>query len=435
MHLRVEQGPEQGLTFAIPPGGARLGRSSKNDIVLSDPLLSRHHCRFFFKPGEGLWVADLGSSNKTLVNKKAIQETRVYAGDIITIGDTLLCVLCDTPGGTASGGAGAGPVVDLGLSEQTKPQTQALLRLGRDQLIVILFIVSALAAAVWVWRLYNRPNTPAQRTADLAPRRSLLPLAVDYEKVEGTTDNIFRYALTIRPDMTLSVHIDDLQSHRHVAGEEKKLTPHHVEELAQYFDNSGFFLLQNEYRGVPPPGVFTLWDLSITLGRRTHRTVVINRLEPALFKAVREKIETFGRNELGLWAIQVPPERLRQMAHDAFLNARKLYGERSVKPDNLWRAIRTLQKCHADLQSIEPKPDFYAESLTLLSDAQKELQEKYDELNFQASRSLNIQDWQGAARELRAILEVIPDEQDTRYQDARTKLLEVENRLQMMKRR
>ncbi|MDI6774933.1 MAG: FHA domain-containing protein [Verrucomicrobiota bacterium] len=436
MHLRVEQGPEKGLDLAVPSQGARLGRSSKNDIVLSDPLLSRHHCRFFFKLGEGLWAADLGSANQTMVNKQPVQEARLRVGDVVTLGDTTLRVISDAPGQDAGVVRSAPPVVDLGLSAKEKKESRALARLGRDQLLVVLCVVAALAAAIWIWRLYDRPARPLTRPqAPLASEASLLPLEIEYEKVEGSLENIFRYYLVLRADNTLAVQIDDLQSGRHLPAEEKKLTTNQVRELARYFDQSGFFSLREEYRGILPLGVLSLWDLSVTLGKRTHRTVVANRLEPEGFKEVRERIETFGRNELGLWAIQVPPERLKQMAGDAFLNARKLHDERAVKSDNLWKAVRNLKKCHADLKAIEPKPDFYPDSLTLLSDCQKELQERYDEINFQSSRALNVQDWQGAAQHLRMILDLIPDEQDARYQDARVKLLEVENRLQKQKRR
>ena len=76
------------MRVTVGPEGARLGRSSKNDIILLDPLLSRHHCRLFFKPGEGLWLTDLGSANQTFVNAKPVQEVHLKPGDKISVGDT-----------------------------------------------------------------------------------------------------------------------------------------------------------------------------------------------------------------------------------------------------------------------------------------------------------------------------------------------------------
>jgi len=123
VHLIVDQGPNKGKNISVPSEGIRLGRSSKNDIVLEDPLLSRHHCRLFFKPGEGLWITDLGSANGTVVNGATVTEIRIRPGDTVTIGDTVLKVLTEEVGGALSKPAdviipvagGPGPVVDLGL--------------------------------------------------------------------------------------------------------------------------------------------------------------------------------------------------------------------------------------------------------------------------------------------------------------------------------
>ena len=51
IHLVVEAGPERGREISIAQAGARIGRSSRNDVVLDDPSMSRFHCRLFFKPG------------------------------------------------------------------------------------------------------------------------------------------------------------------------------------------------------------------------------------------------------------------------------------------------------------------------------------------------------------------------------------------------
>ena len=91
-HLLIEQGIEKGRRIIIPVDGARIGRSSKNDIVIDDPKMSRHHCRIMHKQGIGLHVADLGSANHTLGNGSPIQEIDLKPGDGIESGDTLLRV-------------------------------------------------------------------------------------------------------------------------------------------------------------------------------------------------------------------------------------------------------------------------------------------------------------------------------------------------------
>ena len=101
-HLIVESGPDRGKEITVPSAGVRLGRSSRNDVVMSDPAMSRFHCRFFWQTGSTLAVADLGSSNLTLVNGQPIQEQTLKLGDSIAIGDSLIKVVSvDPAAGTA----------------------------------------------------------------------------------------------------------------------------------------------------------------------------------------------------------------------------------------------------------------------------------------------------------------------------------------------
>jgi hypothetical protein len=297
--------------------------------------------------------------------------------------------------------------------------------IGREQLIIILCLVTALAIAAWIWKYYNDrppPSRPAVQQKTNSPRI----LELEYEKVEATPQNIFRYKLSLGPKRVLGVQIDDILNNRHLT-DEKVVSSNLLADLMQDAQDSGFFALKGEYLGIQPSNV-NLWDLSITVGRKTHRVVVRNHVEPDSFKALRERIEVFGKNELGLWAMQFPPEKIIKMAEESCLLARKLYDQMEIKNENLSLAISNLKKAHMDLRSIEPKPAFYADSLTLLTDCTQKLQEKHNESSFQASRALNLKDWETAATHLRTILELIPDTEDSRHQDARKILLEVENR-------
>ncbi len=65
-----------------------IGRESKNDIVVHDINASRTHAELRYEP-QGIWViADLGSTNGTLVNGMEISTQPLYDGDRITIGVT-----------------------------------------------------------------------------------------------------------------------------------------------------------------------------------------------------------------------------------------------------------------------------------------------------------------------------------------------------------
>jgi len=65
-----------------------IGRTSGNDIVINDSFVSHEHaCISRYK--HGFWLADLQSTNGTLLNKRQLkEETCLKDGDIITIGAT-----------------------------------------------------------------------------------------------------------------------------------------------------------------------------------------------------------------------------------------------------------------------------------------------------------------------------------------------------------
>jgi len=57
------------------------------------------------------------------------------------------------------------------------------------------------------------------------------------------------------------------------------------------------------------------------------------------------------------------------------------------------------------------------------------LQTRYEDRYFRSEKAIKIQDWQDASKNLRIILETIPDREDDRYKQAQVKLLDVERHL------
>jgi hypothetical protein len=429
VHLYVEAGPDKGRQVVVPEGGARLGRSESNDVVLNDDSLSRFHCRVFFKPDKSLWVMDLGSTNETLVNHKPVQESALHTGDRIGIGETTLLVINDrlvaesaepaTP--PVPPGPAAAPPPDVDLGFQGRPPAKPAGELGKVVFAVVAVVV--LVVGVFLMRKFSggAPSLPAD---DAPVERSL---EITYEKVEASPDNIFRYDLTLR-DNLLAVRIDNLEDGRHLS-REAAISPEMAAGLADTIEASGFFGLQPSYQGMAA-NVWDSWDLSVTIDRKTHRVHVLNRVEPENVRRVRETIEEYARNELGLAALALPPERLTQLAYEAVLQGQKLFDAREVHYQNLSLAIRAFQEAQLYLEGIEPKPDFYAIAVAGLEECRRALQTRYDEELFLAERGVKLRDWQTAANHLRVIIQLIPDRADERHEAARKKLIDVERRLQ-----
>ena len=425
-HIQVELGEDAGKRFVIPLAGARVGRSAKNDIVLIDPMLSRHHCRIFFKE-DGLWVADLGSANETLLNGEPTIEAPVYRGNRITIGDSVLQIIDDGRDPLAS--APSGLPVDLGLANNGASDPRPTKRPGIGTLVTMLCVVVAVAAAAYMMKTLNRPPPPST-TVIIEPDLDMT-LTVDYEKVEASNDNIFHYHLTITPEGVLSIAISDLQNNRSVR-ESKPVEPELLEGLADALKESGFFDLDEAYQGVVP-NVLNQTTVSITLGKDTHQVRVINRVEPDVFTVVREKLEDFGHVEIGLWAIQFSTEDLIKMSNDTYLLGKKLYAERLISLGNLAGAIKSLTEAAWYLETVEEKPAFYPDILATRTECEAELKQRYEEQNFRAERAIRLREWEMAASELRVLLELIPDRDNAKHAEARKKLIEVDAQLELLK--
>jgi phosphoserine phosphatase RsbU/P len=82
----------------------RVGRSADNDLVLSDPCVSRVHFEII-RRGDGCTLADLGSKAGTLVNSAPVREpVRMRPGDSITVGRTTITFDSSSSPGTLSSG-------------------------------------------------------------------------------------------------------------------------------------------------------------------------------------------------------------------------------------------------------------------------------------------------------------------------------------------
>ena len=66
-----------------------MRRLREADVVLQDPGASRQHAEIRRTP-RGYVLADLGSTNGTMVNEATVSERLLQEGDRITIGRTIL---------------------------------------------------------------------------------------------------------------------------------------------------------------------------------------------------------------------------------------------------------------------------------------------------------------------------------------------------------
>ena len=72
-------------TFPLLGEELRIGRGTDNEIVLSDPSVSRRHASVK-KEGEAGFVVDMGSTNGIQVNQTPVRRAPIKLGDRVRVG-------------------------------------------------------------------------------------------------------------------------------------------------------------------------------------------------------------------------------------------------------------------------------------------------------------------------------------------------------------
>ncbi|NOY79565.1 MAG: FHA domain-containing protein [Kiritimatiellaeota bacterium] len=92
--LLVESGDLRGLAVEVTEE-LIVGRDVDAGLHLSDPGVSRHHCRVF--PDDGrIWIEDMGSRNGTFVNGAAIERAELVPGSRILAGTVEMRFVLDS---------------------------------------------------------------------------------------------------------------------------------------------------------------------------------------------------------------------------------------------------------------------------------------------------------------------------------------------------
>lgn len=76
-------------TFVIKEERTTIGRRKDNDLVLNDSGVSSHHAEII-ATSKGFLLYDSGSANGTFLNEKKISNSKIFAGDKIKMGSTVL---------------------------------------------------------------------------------------------------------------------------------------------------------------------------------------------------------------------------------------------------------------------------------------------------------------------------------------------------------
>ena len=443
LELLIVSGPGQGRRIQVGAGGVRLGRSSSNDVQLSDEELSRNHCLFEQSGDAGIRVTDLASANGTFVNGEQLgADTRELAvGDTLEVGASVISVVPeggDVPLPTPAASHG-GPV-DLGLGSGSVPsvstqnggQSSGAQSSRRSPLANALWIVAALVVAVAIAVVLYAPREsekPVVKPVEEVVGQQLV--ALSYEKVEANASRIFRYQMTIDKSGMLRVSYDDVPGENRHVDKKAKLSDAAMKRIYEILDTPGFSSLENEYTGASAAdeNALTSYRIRVVKWNDVRDILVENSTEPDAFRLVREALEAFSRNELGIWAIQYSREKLVELSAQSASVGDAKWEEREVEYGNLSSAVKAYREAIFYLDTINPKPEGYAALKDRLSRAEAELKRRYEDQRFLADKAINLGDWEQAQMELKILCSMVPEKDDPRYAEANAKLVDIENRI------
>ena len=443
--LLITSGPMSGTRFEVGAGGVRLGRSSSNDVHIPDEELSRNHCLFEQSGEAGIRVTDLASANGTFVNGEQLgsDSRELKGGDTIEVGSTKISVVGDEPPfAPRAAGIKVAATVDLGLgAASAEPaqggvashkQSKAQGGHQRTMIANVLWVVAALTVAVAIAVVLCAPRDsekPVAPVVEEKPEQKLVSL--HYEKVEADAARVFSYRMEIDGTGMLRVAFDDVPGENRHVDKKAKLSEKAKKRILEILEKPGFAALDDEYVGssVEDENALKSFRIRVVRWNSVKDVLVENTQEPDAFREVRESLETFSRNELGIWAIQYSKEKLIELSEESAKVGDTKWEDREVEYGNLSTAVKAYKDALFYLETVNPKPDGYAEVKEKLARTEAELKQRYEDQRFLADKAMNLGDWETAQNELKILCELVPDRDDPRHAEANARLVDVENRM------
>ncbi len=88
----IKSGAKAGSEFVLHDGLNRIGRAPGNDIRIEDAGVSASHCEIWVMR-ERLMLRDVGSTNGTFLNGRAIAEVEIHEGALVGVGGVQVEIL------------------------------------------------------------------------------------------------------------------------------------------------------------------------------------------------------------------------------------------------------------------------------------------------------------------------------------------------------
>jgi pSer/pThr/pTyr-binding forkhead associated (FHA) protein len=486
--IQIIDGPESGKAYDFDRIEVTIGRTMDNDVILQDPSISRQHLSIRDKGGAYI-VKDLGSSNGTKVNGKKILEEVLSTGDIILAGNVSILfegvkssVVSGVPKKTRERPArklektdfvrhrliprkqvrGEGSVSEKrskpnGAREQVLVQSKGIrkkenvpmassdndfsiktegkarakatgvlqlwatarekfLRLSKPKKLIMVCCAAMIVAMIIV-SLVRSGRGVIQKVVDHSTEE-FIPGEVDrYESPwsygVGTVNTYCRTKAIFAFKYTTGRAIIIF----HVAGVAGK------QELDVLLNG-----VHVDYAPVVPPDNWSSeirWTLPRKLLKQneTNRVTFVNAVN--VTQAPKEKIWAVAVKAV---EIQPLPNPDLKQAEESLRLARDHYKNKDVADGNVYLALKAfkLSRDYLELIPEESRPDIYVEADENIAKIEQEMEKGFKDMMFAAEKAKQYNKIENAKKIYKKIMNTFPDREDSRHQEAKANLLELE---------
>jgi hypothetical protein len=112
------------------------------------------------------------------------------------------------------------------------------------------------------------------------------------------------------------------------------------------------------------------------------------------------------------------PKGLAEEAKADMLFGEDLLKRRSVRPENLYRAVKQLQVCLQKASALSARPPFYQEAAKRLAYATSMFDDAVNDQEFRITMATKQRDWDAVQVEAARLMQMVPDRTDPIYQYA-----------------
>ncbi len=485
--IKILGGPDRGKVYEFNRVEITIGRTMDNDLVLTDPGISRQHISIRDKGGAYI-LKDLGSSNGTKLNGKLIEEEVLRPGDVITAGSAEVKFESTASGGPARKTAprsrgrvrtrkpAARAPAHVPARRETRERPAARPSAGEKKPIIRSKGVRQKARAPEVSEGRNKSAGAGTREERPARKGKKTPLG----DLIGRISTWFRglekkYQIAV---MVIAGVLLVLIGVKVFVGT-KKIVRQVVDHSDQVFEpglvdsdgdlvtfgygpvaircrNSATFRFK--YANGRGTAIFEVGGIDhkqevviqlngmqigfapVTMDNWSDR-ISLNLPRKHLFENEENKlifINTINYNSSKSseeWAVKLEsikesplPSPDRKAAAESFKIAKKRYENKEVAPQNTFEALEYFKKTRDFLELLpaEERPDVYSESIEMIDKLEKELVQRFKDLMFNAEKAQKFARYKQAKALYRQIMRSFPNQEDPRYLKAKEKYDEFE---------